>query len=193
MKAAVLAVLCSLVIQANGQITNVYELVELRGEKKPIERVRILEYSGNQVKLSHSRGVLSVSFHALPKEMQADIDKAIEATRPVESAYTNTYVATGAALQGKVKISGRHLLITNANSYMWGTTRIMINRGFFSDGYFLDVPMISAGETIKAAGTDFSNSKGERFQPWSTVIQDVVIRSNRDDGKLESIVPAIEQ
>ena len=68
-----------------------------------------------------------------------------------------------ARLGATAEFNGTQFTIRNADPFAWSDVKIMLNSGFFDDGFYLKASRIEAQQTYKVGALQFANSQGTRF------------------------------
>lgn len=69
-------------------------------------------------------------------------------------------------IKASVSFDGTQFTITNKESRDWTNVRFEINPGIFSSGYTYKTARIKAGTTYTVGAMQFTDSEGERFNPF---------------------------
>jgi len=89
------------------------------------------------------------------------------------------WAAAGGRLEGSVLFTGTQFIITNNDSCDWTNVELEVN-----NGYSLHVEKIPAGTTSTVGAMQFSNSKGERFNPYTLKLKSFVITCSTPKNSL---------
>jgi hypothetical protein len=84
-------------------------------------------------------------------------------------------------LDASVSFSGTQFTITNKNSYDWNGVKLEINGGIVSRGYVLRMDRLAAGQTYKVGAAQFTKSDGERFNPLTHKVKQLLIFCKEGD------------
>ena len=85
-------------------------------------------------------------------------------------------------LGARVQRSDLQLQITNFNSFAWTNCEIILNAGILRSGFRQQVGLIEAGEAVEWLLVDFTRPSGERFDPFATVVTDVILTCDTERG-----------
>lgn len=69
------------------------------------------------------------------------------------------------------------VVVANRGGVPWTKVRLSLNFNDTSDGYYLDVDEIRAGERYQKASALFANADGQRFNPYAMKPQTFRIRT----------------
>jgi len=78
-------------------------------------------------------------------------------------------------LKARIFCNGMQITIINDDLRAWTNVRIELNPGLFSSGYTLKVPRIEAGQSVTYSLLDFTDWRGNRFNPFAKAVREVNI------------------
>ena len=99
---------------------------------------------------------------------------------PSESEPTETSTPD---LNAQVNFDGTQFHVSNLDSFDWTDVELVINGGFFSGGYTLRVDRIEMEARYSVGAMQFSDSDGNRFNPFTMKPQSFWVRADVPGGR----------
>jgi len=90
-----------------------------------------------------------------------------ETSREPTGGGTEQSTPTSIDLNARVNFDGTQFHITNQDPFAWNKVELAINGGVFSGGDTLKVERMDAGSSYDVGAMQFSDSGGDRFNPFT--------------------------
>jgi hypothetical protein len=86
-------------------------------------------------------------------------------------------------LNARVHLDGMTLRLTNGDTVDWTGCDVEINPGVVRSGWSQRVPAVAAGEVVEGGLMAFTRGDGERFDPSTYAVQEVMVSCDTPQGR----------
>ena len=87
------------------------------------------------------------------------------------------------SLSAEVRFSGSQIQIENNDTYAWTLCKVTLNSGIVRGSWSQEMGQIPAGETVSGGLMAFTRGRGERFNPLTHAVEDVLIDCDTPEGR----------